>query len=150
MIKQYPLKLTICFLSGETLANRLMEWIRVSCVGMPPPTGTDHHSEGMVCADAVVIPRAVSHHAGADPRVETTALNMIDCPSAEKTGASIISGMTGPDITICCELLPSASATKSLFFPVAASTETYTKRAESGDTLGQKAWSATFSSVPSG
>ena len=60
------LKLTMYCPSGLRAANKANVYTCVSCFGVPPSTGTDHHSEGTAAwADATVVPNTCSTQLGA-------------------------------------------------------------------------------------
>src|ERR1041385_7148180 len=56
--------LAICLPSGAKLANRFVDCMFVICVILPPVTGTDHQSEGTLCAFATVTPITLSSQLG--------------------------------------------------------------------------------------
>src|SRR6187551_979059 len=105
------------------LANKLVSCIVVNRVTFPPAIGTDHQSEGTVCASAICTPSTLSSQVGAEDCCGLIALKRMDWPSGESMGASIISGVHEPVRVTSCAPLPSAFARNILFFPVLGSIE---------------------------
>src|SRR5690349_1932193 len=98
-------------LSGEMLANKPVVDKFVNRVGVPPVGGTDHQSEGIMCASARRMPSNLSIQVGEEVCCGLSALKMMEPSSGEKTGSSIISGIHEPVSTISCAPIPSESAT---------------------------------------
>ncbi len=89
----------------------------VSWVGTPPEAGTDHHSEGMLWADATCTPSSQSNHPGTKDWAGAGALNRIVRSSGKRTGASMTVGTIGPLIFTCFGLLPLAAAMNNWLVP---------------------------------